>query len=356
MPEGYNFPAYASTHPAIAQLFANEFAQRQAVQQASQAQAAQETARAQIAAQSRLAEAQLRGQQQSQDQANLFRMQELKSREDAEAVRAKIAQQNADTEQKFRAGPAARSQVDIDEANASSEALAEQFNAAYQTRLKTATATIEAARKTALNDYKIIPFTASATKEINAKHDQLLKDSEDKITQEILDISIKNAPGVIGFDPLSKKFRSLKLGGGTPFKAPSGTAGGFDYMGNPVDPGAAAGLGARPAVVAPVVAPDAAANPAALGTTAQAVMAVGQPLAAAPVATQTIQVPIDKAHFMEMSAADAAEAERQLRAIPLEQRPAAAAAIRDNLMKSGRATIRVRIPPMHEILRDTNFN
>jgi hypothetical protein len=384
----YPSPIYSSANPAVDQLFGREFAAYQSTQAARERAAQEEIARSQIGAQYRLAQAQLQGTQADRDYNRLFREREFQSREKGDEARnalyrdqLKIQQQAADTDKAWKVPrtdlESERRKQAIIDANAAANNDAQRANALLQINIDAAVAAEKkklpwgAGNLGGVTAANLDDLTHPARKEINKRafdtvRTQLLAEKGGALNSLIPD------PDNFTFKPV--QFDSQGNVMAAPFKAPGGTPVDFDYMGNPVapvSPGVAAGLGP----VTPTVTPDAAtANPAALGPTAQAVMAVGQPLVdrtmssaadmfgikaptlSPPIAPQTIQVPVDEAHFLEMSAADAAEAERQLRAIPPEQRGAAAAAIRDNLMKSGRATLRVRIPPMHEILRDTNFN
>ncbi len=100
MPDGYNFSAFGSTNPALAELFKNEFMARQGAQQAAQSQAAQETARQQIMAQSQLAQAQLQGTQSDREYNRIWKEKEFNAKEEGDKVKEGQANRLLDIQEK----------------------------------------------------------------------------------------------------------------------------------------------------------------------------------------------------------------------------------------------------------------
>lgn len=226
---------YSSTHPAIDALFTREFAGRQLDTQTEEAERQRQVVRQQIMAQERVAQAQQRYAQQQAEYNNLFRTQQLTSQEKAEAARNKILQQQADTDKAYREGilkrPDARTQSELEEANTLADAIASQLNAAYDTRLATRKAEIEALRQRDLKSFT--PFTLDST--INTKYEQMLKDAEGQEFQAVLEVGTKNNPGQFKVDPATKRFVPVRFGGAvvtpvTPAVVPNPAALGTDAI------------------------------------------------------------------------------------------------------------------------------
>ncbi len=208
----YDRQPFASGSPVIDSLFAREFAQSQAQRQAEAQAMANATARAQIAAQSELARSQMSQSQAQQDYNNLFRTSELRSRESAERDRNALLTRQLEIDKAYKEGilkrPDARTQSELEEANALADAIASQLNAAYDTRVKTRKAAIEVERQRALSGFT--PFTLDST--INTKYEQMLKDAEDQEFQTVLEIGTKNNPGQFKVDPATKRFVPVRFG------------------------------------------------------------------------------------------------------------------------------------------------
>jgi hypothetical protein len=348
----FDIQPFASTNPAVGQLFASEFAQRAAQRQTDQQAAANEIARQQIMAQSQLAQAQLRGQQQSQDQANLFRMQQLTSQEKAEEARNKILQQQADTDKAARVPrtdlEAERRKSEIIDANAAAINDAQRANALYQIEVNKRVADAKAAGH-------LFTWEKSFDDPNHPVRQKINRDAFDAVY-----LGLKSEKGTAQSlipDPDTFTFKPVQYDEtGKAIVPPKPT---LKPPGDPSNPGAAA-LDATPNVAPP----DAAANPAALGPMspeAQAITAVGQPIVdkvlssaadmfgikapvTAPVApTATLGTPSVRrllgSTTVLLTPEDDAVLQRQLIAIPAEQRPAAYKAIIGQLLQSRRAVL-----------------
>src|SRR6266576_3876836 len=95
---------FASTNPAVGQLFGLEFAQRQAQRQADQQFAANLTAQQQIRAQAALAQAQQQSNAQQQQYNNLFREREFQSREKGDKERNALFEKQLGIDKAYKEG------------------------------------------------------------------------------------------------------------------------------------------------------------------------------------------------------------------------------------------------------------
>lgn len=330
----YGSPIFSSANPAVDALFGREFGAYQEAERARQQAAQNALLGQQIQAQSALAQAQLRGQQQQQATADLFRMQQ-----------GKQVDRQLDIDEKYKAGltskPNLRSAQDIEEANAASDAIASQLNGSYQTKLNAARMDLNKRMNDELkaaSTLGVFPATNAHLKEISDKYDQQLKALDDTILSQTQDIGTRYyPPGSFGVDPINRKFIPVRIGGAKAVTPPGPT---------PPDPNVAIGPAVKDSgSVSPV--PFTMTQPAAQPTAT----AFGNPFsgiaglfgarsgAAPEVSNMPVRIPVQGGGTLEMPSDVAAETERQLRLIAPEQRAAAAGAIRDQLLKSGRARI-----------------
>jgi hypothetical protein len=360
----FDINPYASTHPAIDSLFSREFAQRQGQVAAQEAERQRQVARDQIRAQERLAEAQLRDAQAQREYSNLFREREFQAREKGEAERNALLKRQLDIDEKWKVPRAdleseRRKQAIIyDNANAINDA--QRANALLQINIADAVAAAKKALPWGAGNLGGVTAdnlddpTHPARKAINKRafdtvRTQLLAEKGGALNSLIPD------PDTFTFKPV--QFDSQGNVVSAPFKAPVGTSRDFDYMGNPVDPGVAAGLGTRenPIVMQPTVVTG---NPSALGPTAQAIQTLVDRAmssaadmfgikapAVAPAVTpgtpslRRLVVVNGRETVVLLTPEDDAELQRQLIAIPAEQRPAAYKAIIGQLLQGRRAVL-----------------
>lgn len=386
----YTKPVYASGNPTVDQLFGREFSAWQAEDKGRQADEANQVARAQIAAQAQLAQAQQRANIDQQQYANLFRMQELTSREKSEAERNRLFGRQIDVQEKgLTAGRDATSDARkdaakeaqkfaVNTANTDAKAAAAKYQDIYDSAVN------EAVRKAKEDVWGYVPG-AQGRMDVFDK-----PGSPERLAFEALawDRAIgglkgdKTAGGLVIPNFKTRTFHPVQYDSegnpiGAPFTAPPGTPDVYDEFGNPKtkpDLGTASGLGTTPAVVTPVVPANPAAigtpaseswmsrlsrfqynptgaprvppvapvNPAALGVAPTEVAPV-EPVAA-PVVAPTVGAPQVRRRLgngndtVLISAEDDAELSRQLAAVVPEQRPAVYAVIVGQWLKSGRAS------------------
>jgi hypothetical protein len=356
----FDIQPFASTNPAVGQLFAAEFAQRQAQRQADAQAAAQEIARQQIQAQSQLAQSQQQANLQQQQYNNLFREREFQSREKDDAEKNAlfkqqlgIQQQNADTEKAARVPrtEAERRKAAIIDANSNAMNDAARANALYQINVDGAVA---AAKKALPMGAGLFGGTTAANlddpnhparklinkQEFDAVRAQLLAEKSGALNSLIPD------PNTFTFKPVQYDET------GKAIALPMPTAGSnYDYMGNPVDnAGAASALGTSTA--APVPSATTATTPMATAVpTSKAgwldyiggidmrslfgmkpVAAISPPIVSQP----SVRRAFGNSTIL-LSPEDDATLARQLLAIPTEQRPAAYRAMVDQWLQAGRA-------------------
>lgn len=346
---------FSSGSPIIDQLFSREFAQRQAEQAALEAAATRGVQRQQIQAQSDLARAQQQSTAQQQEYNNLFRMQELGSREKAEADRNTLLKRELDIREKASrvSTDEERRKAAIIDANAAAVNDAQRANALYKINFDKML-TAEKAKRTGFlgtglgstagvfDDPKSPDYKKVQNQAFDTVRTQLLAEKGGALNSLIPD------PDTFTFRPVQydETGKAIAL----PIPSTSGTVGGgYDYMGNPINP---AGLG-------PSAAP--AAVPAAPTTTSSGGPGVGDMFRAALVgampsvfgATATpkgapVPQPSVRRAFgnstVLLTPEDDATLARQLLAVPAEQRPAAYRAMVDQWLQSGRA--RIMAPPV----------
>lgn len=355
------FPAYASTNPAVAQLFKNEFAQREASQQALEELARQDTARAEIGARSQLAQAQLKNAQEQQNYNNLFRMAEFKDRQQSGDEQRALLERQLNIDQKYKEGlvakPGNRTAADQEAFNTDSETIANQLNSAYQTKLQVGQA---AAKKIYDDTVAGLHFWQSPDK-AKAAYDQTLSALEEKVFNDVQDIATRYyPPASFRADPFSRKFLPVKMPTGNapsaggnapvPFGMSEGANQGTGEGGSPDVPFTLIGTdntrqtfptrealdAAVQSIQTPGVSPGVSAALPAPSATAPAVTPPVVPMTQPP--GQMVRVSV-KGNLVEMLSVVADEFERQLHLVPPAQREAAGKAILDQLLKSGRARL-----------------
>jgi len=341
---------FSSGSPVIDALFSREFAVRQADQAAAEAAAARAIQRQQIQAQSDLARAQQQSTAQQNEFNNLFRMQ-------SESERNALFKRQLDIDEKARIPrtdlETERRKAAIIDANAAANNDAQRANALLQINIDSAVA---AAKKdlpwgagnfggvTAAN---LDDPTHPARKAIN-------KLAFDKVRTQLLSEkggalnSLIPDPDTFTFRPVQYDETGKAIALPIPSIAPT-AGGGYDYMGNPINP---AGLGpsAAPAVV-PVPTTASSGGPgvgdmfkaALIGAMPSVFGATATPKKA-PVAPQPSVRRAFGNSTVLLTPEDDATLARQLLAVPAEQRPAAYRAMVDQWLQSGRA--RIMAPPV----------
>jgi len=368
---------FSSGNPVVDALFSREFAQRQAEQAALEAAATRGVQRQQIQAQSELARAQQQSTAQQQQYNNLFREREFQSREKGDEERNALFKRQLDIQEK-----ATRTSTDeerrkalIIDRNATAINDAQRANALYKINFEKSLAA-EKANRTGL--FGLGSTAAKLDDPNNVDRKKIQNQAFDTVRQQLLSEkggALDNLipdPDSFTFKPVQYDETGKAIALPLPTPTPTTGTGGYDYMGNPVDVGAAAGLGPAKPVIAPDATPNAAglgpvraspsfatpsgAQPGGMTFSPNADAATIAGLGIQPVvdkflgsaanmftvrapAPAIIRIPIQGLGLMEVSQADAEEAERQLRSVPPENVAATAAAIRDGLLKSGRARI-----------------
>jgi len=341
---------FSSGNPVVDALFSREFAQRQAEQAALEAAATRGVQREQIQAQSQLAQAQQRSAAQQQEYNNLFRMQDLQQRADAQKSYEALTKRQLDIQEKGGTRPAIDEETrkrQIIDANATAINDAQRANALYKINFEKSLAEAKAKRTGFLwtglgstagvyDDPKTTDYKKVQNETFERVRQQLLSEKGGALNNLIPD------PDTFVFKPVqydeTGKAIALPLPTPTP-TAPSG------------DVGAAAGLGpATPAPTAPTPGLSLGDNIDASLLFRAVEPAVRQSIGNAAdmfgvQAPKMVTIPTPSGN-LELSETDALEAQRQLQSVPIEQRAATAAAIRDQLIKSGRARLRMRIPQM----------
>src|SRR5438552_3090447 len=138
----FDIQPFASTNPAVGQLFAAEFAQRQAQRQADQQAAQNALAGQQIRAQQALAQAQLQGAQSDREYNRLFREREFQAKEQGDKERNALFEKQLAIDKAYKeglTGGGARTAIDeerrkqaIIDANANANNDAQRANAPFQ--------------------------------------------------------------------------------------------------------------------------------------------------------------------------------------------------------------------------------
>lgn len=347
---GYG-PAFASTNPAVAQLFANIFATQRAADASAQAAAAQETARAQIDAQERLAQAQLAAAGQDKEYNRLFRDKQLKSQEQAEAERNRLTGRYYDILEKGGARSAVvdeQQKARIKLSNAEAQAAARRFQDIYDTQLEAAVTAAKNKEKDALWGWR--GLRPNDEKAIDDKWDLATNPDRMKLeTDTWLNVlkqmqTDRSGSGQLVIpDQKSRRFLPALLDENGNLLGTGGTT--SSSSSNP----AALGAGVAPTVSKADAGGDGGAFkldisplaglfkapwvPATTGTyTSAATGAIPSPSA------MTVRRPLGDRTVL-LAPEDDATLARQLGAVPAEQRPAAYANMVEQLLKSGRARL-----------------
>lgn len=337
----FDAPVYASTNPAVADLFRSEFAQRQAQQAAYEALAAQDTRRQEIAAQERLAQAQLKAGLDQQNYNNLFRVAEFNDRKSGGDEQRALLTRQLDIDQKYKEGlvakPGNRTAADQEAFNTDSDTISNQLQSAYDTKYAIASAALkkvydDTAASSGLFGYDVRGTIAKA----KADYETALANLPDKIFSDVQDMATRYyPPASYRADPISKKFFSVRGRTGNAASATVSPVAGeapvpFNMSGSAgapesVDQGT--GEGTTPyTMISPSGSVQSFSTRDAMNAAAPAAMTAPAPVA------QLVRIKVPGG-TLELPSNLADEAERQLRG------GTAASLVLDQLMKSGQARL-----------------
>lgn len=344
MANEFALPAYASTHPAIAQLFANEFAQRQAGQQAQQEAAKNALLGQQVEAQSKLAQAQLRAANEQQQYNNLFRIAEFKDRQASGDEQRKLFTRQLDIDEKARVPrtdlEAKRREAVIIDSNAAAINDAQRANALFKISFDKLLSDEKQKRSgflwtgwgaTAgrLDDPKSPEYRAIQNQAFNTVRNQLLAEKGGALNSLIPDAD------TFTFKPVQYDETGKAIALPLPSPAPTSVMPNQPPTGSQV-----------PFTMTPPQTQEA--PPSSLDTLVGSSifnMAIPRFSGATAAPMPSVHVPV-RGGTLEMSSQVASEIEQQLRGIAPEFRAAAASTLQDQLLKSGRARLISEIPEL----------